>query len=82
MSVRNCRECRYSEFCRKPDLSPNHLIHVPDEQRSSVCTSQDANNAIMMHFVCKDSVEHHRGILLNDKGQSVIECECKVLSYR
>ena len=72
--------CKYSEFYWKLDLSPTHTFRNSNDAWSEiqVNTSEDADNAITMHNVCKDNVKHHLGTLWHDKGQSIIEWECKV----
>ena len=36
-------------------------------QRYDACVSQDANNAIAMHGMCKDNVEHHQSTLFTTR---------------
>ena len=66
--------CKYSCY-HMLDLSPNCPISNANDAWSKIwtITSQDADNAITMHNVCKNNVKHHRGTLWHDKGQSVAE---------
>ena len=41
-------------------------------QRHNASTSQDADSAMIMHNVCKESIKHHQGTLWNGEGRSAL----------